>query len=772
MGFRKKNRMPSNGTPEPVAEQSAVQPAETAKKAKKKGVGMASLFTETVPEQILDELNANTPFVTEIDGVKKYIAVMFTAESIGGLDKKTASKDEAKGQLVQQLESGAIKSYFTPQTLEEEKIIFVPNTQSMMNVEEFGIVRNTPWTFVAINQDAEIEELNVQTSYDEVQEIIEGKKTLEQVMTNVNNFKAQPVAPAESDTSSDVVEDASPLDEYSDEPEAPSEIVDDVPDDVPAIDDIPDDVPEDIIPSEEPEDIPFDDGDDIPSDDDGGNDLPPIDDEFVAVGDDGDGDDSDDEDRPLDYNDVDVNKEITRRFYSDDLGLEVPMAPFDAYYVDGNKYIPFEENRPEGWLNNYLNEKCRNANVKLSRIHTENIKKIKLYYIETMNKHCEDIIKALDTQNVSTDYGQLKLGIDKTRTDEIARLDDKVAQRKLELNQEWDRKLAEVAEQGAQDARNRYRERYGRQHDEDLTHIGPILRDEIDANYSIDIRNLNDERRKEAQKRLDYAINETLAECNTLYEKLTDAEIAEYRQLEGDVQDYLDDNRKNDVAHDQALAEELAQIQKADVVRNEYQSKMAALKEEFEAKKATLNADIEKMARDHENALKKQDSDWTAKYNEEKAIVETQRTEISGLLEKYAILDEQKKKEYASLITELKNEKEASDGRYQDAVDSNKRSHRIALFLAIICVIAAVAIGFITGYFVYSKMAAKSANEAIVAEYNQRIQELESKYNTPTETTTSDGSTTVIIRTPNGTETSETTTETTGASETTTETSN
>lgn len=764
MGFRKKNGKPSNGTPESADKPAvAATPAESPKKAKKKGVGMASLFTETVPEQVLDELNSNTPFILDIDGEKKYIAVQFTAEAIGGLDKKTSAKDEAKGQLVQQLDSGAISAYFTAQTLEDEEITFIPNSTSLMNVEEFGLVRNLPWTFVIIDGDGTIEKTSIKTGFDEVKEILEGKKNIDDVFEGAFVGK-------------DIPTNEAPADEVKEEPELtdidsiPSEIVDDVPegdsteedtedDEVPAFEEELPDVGGDMPLVEVPEydDVPeTSDYDDIGGLDEG--EAPEETEETTDI--------PYDEDRPFDYDAKSVNEEIIRRFYSDELGLEVSTEPFDGHYVHGNKYLPFEENRPEGWLNNYLNEMCRNANIEMSRIHAENLNKIRQYYLQTMAKHCEDITKELDVQNMSTTYGQYKQNIDREKEEAIAHIDDKVAQRKLELNQDWDRKLSEVAEQGAQDARNRYRERYGRQHDDDLTHIGPIIREEIESNYTLDVRHLNEDRKAEALKRLDYAVNETLAEVNVLYEKLLAEEIKRYREWEGDIRDYLDDNRKNDVAHDQALAEELAQKTKADKLNEEWTAKTAAMTEEFEAKKASLHADLERMEKEHALALKKQNDDWQEKLDSEKSIVASQREQIDGLIDKYAALDETKKKEYASVINELKNEKEASDSKYKDMMESNKSSNRVALFATIIGVICALAIGFLAGYFVYAKMSAKTAEEQVIAEYQARIDELERKYNLTTGQNATDATVTV---TPAPTGTTETTTET---SEATSETTN
>lgn len=743
MGFRKKNSKSNEATAgAPLAEGNAPQhldaPAPAKKKSKKKGAGMASLFTETVPEQILDELSSNKPFIVDRGGSRQYVAVMFTADDIGGLDKK-AMKNEDKGQLVQQLDSGAIAAYFTAETIENEEIIFIPNSTSMSNVEEFGIVRNIPWKFVYINTEAEIERTDIETNYDEVLAVLEGSKSIYEL---IGSF----VSP-ESDAPADNSDEGADVDEEMPDMSGISDVIEEEDEETPVYDDESEDIPFD-----EPEVAPvYDEPEGEPSYDDA-----PVDegsyedyDENPEAYDSGETNDA-----PAEYNEIDVERAITRRFYSDELGLEVATEPFDSHFVHGNDYLPFDESRPSGWLNDYLNEMSRNANIEMQRIHNANLHKMKVHYLDVMAKHCEDIQKELDTQDPATYYGQMADAMRNEQNKEREKLDEAVAVRKNELNKEWEEKLREVAEQGAQDARNRYRERYGRQHDDDLLHIGPMLRDELEANYTVQIRNLNEERKKEALKRLDYAINETLTEVSGIYEGLLNEEVQRYRELEKEIKDYLDDNRKNDVAHDQALAEELAQTQKADMVIAEYTERLQSMKEEFESKKASLNADLERMQRENELALQKKEDEWQEKYARSENTVAEQRGEINGLLDKYAGLDAAKNQEFSARINELKNEKDALEDKCQHIVNTHKTANHTVIFITIIAVIAALAIGFIGGYFVYSNTSKKAREEAIVQEYNDRLSEIERKYEeqqngsnntsdkqTTTETTTTSGTT-------------------------------
>src|SRR5699024_4768797 len=73
---------------------------------------------------------------------------------------------------------------------------------------------------------------------------------------------------------------------------------------------------------------------------------------------------------------------MVRKFYSDELGLEVTSEPFDAQFMQGNPYIPFPEDRPAGWVNEQLNEMSREANLELARMHQDNLWQMRERYFK------------------------------------------------------------------------------------------------------------------------------------------------------------------------------------------------------------------------------------------------------------------------------------------------------------------------------------------------------------------------------------------------------
>lgn len=676
---------------------------------KKKRDGMNSLFKETVPSRALEDCANNIPFVTTLNGETVYVGIMFSADDIGGLDRKTASKDQDKGQLIQIIEQGAIKTFFTEETLENEEILIIPDALSISNMEDYGMVRNLKYRIVYIHLDGHFERTDKTLTYANLSAIISGDISVDAFLTAdtaKTPVETSDVGSIESELSMEEAEPESMeeasdvLDETDDEPKVEAWYVEN-PDEEPRVNSDPQDA------------FSFDDEVDAQNRADSGEYLE--DDSMVPSPD----------DELIDISAEQVYQSVRRAFYSDELGLEVSAEPFDMQFIHGNDYIPLPEDRPEGWLNNFINEKCSQANVEMQRLHSDNLYRMKEFYLAAMAKHCEAIQKDLDTNDASTFYGQISDGLKATRIESTKKADETIVQRKTELNTQWEEKLAQIGEIAAQDAKNRYRDRFGRQHDEDVLHIAPVVRDEIEASFQSEMRDLNQRRKMDALKRLDYSVNETLTEVAVKYLACLEDEAATFRSLEKDIQDFIDLNRKDDIARAQALAEDLNQSNKADAVLAEYTEKMKIMTAEFDAKRQQAQADIDKIQRENELALMNKDAEWQRRYDESERDRTKKKEEISSLLQQYADLDAKKTQEFSAQINGLKSEKKAVESQCEHIIASGKRANRISVLLVVAAVIAAVAVGFVVGAFVYGKSMNESTNKAIVSEYNARMDALE-----------------------------------------------
>lgn len=127
-----------------VADETQGALTTTPKKKKKAKEMMSSVLQESVVESVLAEFKANERLVMDKDGEECYIGMLLHAEDIGGINKKCL-RDEDKGQIIEQISSGRIKTYIPADLLESEDIVIVPDVDTIMAMEEFTILVTAPY---------------------------------------------------------------------------------------------------------------------------------------------------------------------------------------------------------------------------------------------------------------------------------------------------------------------------------------------------------------------------------------------------------------------------------------------------------------------------------------------------------------------------------------------------------------------------------------------------------------------------------------------------
>ena len=674
---------------------------------KKKKDGMASIFHESVLETVLSEFAANEAFVVTHNGETAYVGILLNTNDIGGISKK-ANKDEAKGSIIECINSGRMKTLITQPLMANESIIFIPDAITVDAMDEFSLLTNAPYQFCYVYPDGRIELANIPVKFNQVVDILTNDR---HVSTLLREEEVEEEDYLVEDVGG-VMEDA----EYDD--------------------------------SAEDEEMPFDNGDTYESNsyeeempmeenvyEESYQDTPDWDESNEeTVFDENENyeetqeEEVESEEAVLDDIPEEVVKEaIVRKFYSDDLGLEVSTEPFDSQFLHENGYIPFNENRGEGWLNQYVGQMAKDANTEMRRLHQDNIYRMREYYFKLMAMHCEEIYKELDVSDNTTVYGQMYAHAVQIKAQNEEQIPEMVSQQKQDLEDKWNEKLQQVAEEASRAAQQQYRERYGRQHDEDLYHVELNLRDEVESIYQNSLREVHAKRRQEAAKRLDLCINETLMEISKMYLELLDGEKVRYQELQTGMSRFIDEHRKDDVARMQTLDEELKQSEKATQVMAEYQEKIHTMTKEFDAKRMALESDIQALKHNNEEALRTKDMHMEDLQKRNKEL----QAQVNELLERITTVDEIKKQEYNSRINELMNERSAWEDKckhlmsvHNHTAEAQKKTNIISGFLLVVAVVAALAIGGLVGASVGLNVNKQTQQSEIVNEFNQSMDDL------------------------------------------------
>lgn len=713
--FGKKDKSSADA---PVA-QADVQ---TKTKGKKKKDMMSAILNESVTESAIETMRSESTLRIDREGETCFIGMLLDTnhESFGGLNKKSR-KDEDKGQIIELISSGRIATFIPQFLLDEEKLVIIPLMTTLDAMDEFEILTNAHYTIALTSEDGSVEDTECEASYDDfVQFVLKGGDGMEFLASHgVDWAKDEDFGSADEpygyeDGDDSYSDDEDPFgsdDGFDESEESDYEVESDA----------------------EEEDIPFSGEDDVEYDDDDADEGESVYDEEPPV------EDVDDEGEPdvvtdeapvepdVEVPDEMVEKAITRRFYSDDLGLEVTTEPFDAQFLHANTYVPFDENRGEGWLNSYLNELSKDANVEMQHLHNTNLFEMREMFYDLLSKHCEQIQHDLDETDESTQYGQIMSALRDKRAERIDDVPAIVSRRRQDIDDAWNRALAQVGEDASRAAQQQYRDRYGKQHDEQVFRIEPTIRREIEDEYQDAVRELREERRADASKRLDYGITETLAEVSKIYMERLQHEREVYVGHRKRIADFLDDNRKDDIVRAQALAEELAQSEKADKVMAKYEQELKNRMTEFEVERQRLSADISNTERRAQERIADIKAECDRRVKELRDENEKLNKQVDSLLKQYAELDEKKSHEYEARLAEARDEKQAWSDKCDHIAAVHKKSSVLAITAVVVAVIASLAVGVIVGTNMNLGLNASNATQAITEEFNQRMDAIEDK---------------------------------------------
>lgn len=657
---------------------------------------MASVLRESVLESSLEELRDNKLFVTKRNGETIYVGLMLRVEDIGGLSKKS-SKDEAKGSMIESINNGRIKVLITADMMEREEIIIIPDVYTCDAMDEYSILTEAPYSLAFINDAGDIEVTSSVVSFEEIKQLVSTDGDINQflVLHGIEFAKAEVSIPTEYEdyyTSGDNEPEYDDDIPFEDEAETEDESMDydDEPDDY-------DDGADDIDDYEEEDENDDYDDEDVPDI----ADVTDVDDDYA---------DEDDEETQDEVSSDAFEEAITRKFYSDDLGLTVTTEPFDAQFMHANTYVPFDENRGDGWVNQYLNELSKSANIEMERLHKTNLIKMRDLYYKLIAMHCEQIQKDLDSDNTATSYGQVMSKLNVQRNEQQKNIDIDISNKRKEIEEDWNAKLEQVAKDAASEAKQQYISRFGRQHESDMDKAATVIQAKFEDEYQDGVRQVNDRRRADAAKRLDYGITETLSEISKLYMKCLDEEQDLYRTHAEKIAKFLDENRKEDIAQRELVEKQISESNTAEELMKKYKNNLETMTSEFESRKAALNAEVETAKQEAENLVKQKEAEFNEKIAELKSSMQDKQREFDELLDKYSSLDEKKDREYQSRINELKNERESWVDRCADIEAAGKRHNSIATSLIIVAVVASLAIGALFGLFINVEKIADDMN--------------------------------------------------------------
>ena len=684
-------------------EEEKLEPKSSGKKKRNKKNIYSSLFNETVWETVIDSLRSNDLMRISFNGNEYYICLVLDLKALG-IDKKS-KKDEMKGSFLEAVKSGRIETIVDDELLDEGLILIIPTATNILAMEEWSMLTNNPYELCRVNASGDKELLSQTVTYQEVRNIL----------TNDINIM-----------------DSGLLDEKFYDKQASNTIDDDIVDDD-IVDDVVDDVADDLVSDNTfATDMGgFDDLSEFEDDEEGisypsqaqtvpdmvspqnmqpqsdfenvNQVTPQVDALNVAMA------------EPQTKEAVFVPENIsdtlyTRKFYSDDLGLEVNLNAFNSQFMtpDIAVYRPFSETREKSWLNDNLNELSRQANCELQALREQHLFSLKNYYFKLLSNQCDNIVEELNIHNDTTSFGALYANAKATRDNELNNVDGTIAEKRKELEQAWSNKVEEVGLLAARNAMSDYKNRYGFHHDELMANVERDVKASITADFNDTVHEMLIRRKAEASVLLDLATTETLNEITDMFGEMLKEENMVKDRFNRKIEDFAEENRKNEVFRVETINKELSQRQEADLVLAQQTSKIQAMSDEYNRRKMELTEELSRLRVENKEkleAMKFETENQIRFANEEKANMQKR---YDSLLEKFENMDAEKDSQYKSRILEKENEVKSWKARSKHIEEVHKRSSKLMTFMFIAVAIMCAVFGFVAGEWSSSKKSIES----------------------------------------------------------------
>lgn len=704
--FGKKSKAETVVPEEQEQEQAPVQPA-------RKGRVEEPLLHETVWETTVDCCRANPLFTVKRDDEDYFVGLYMPFSAIGGLSKKESRHNESKGSIVGQINHGKIAVMNTSSLIQKDAVVFLPTEDSLSNMAEFSLLADTArYELCFINADSgELELTGVKTDLVSMQALHLENKSVATVPGIKKLVDVSDEAPARAARQSS---GSGPIAAPVAAPRAPQASY------TPPAQEEPEE-------EYEPEEYGSEEGytepdvtslEDEPDDGlyDGEAEAEPYDDEAARAAAKAEADaefeSGDEEEEELGigpeympertYTVEETRQAISRKFFNDEISEELTTAPLDQALAD---VIPFRpvQYRPGGWLDDQINVRVSTMNQEMAALHQEHLGQVRQRYLDTMVSYYMEAMRTVDNFEESEEYKAAKEAHD----DQVENSSKQIAEKRKALADEFEQKVKAAGEEARVEAEQRYRERYHWQFDQRSNAIEGEVLANVQAKFEAFVSRCKNQLKAQQLAELDEKCQKLIGDCIEQYAKLAEDEAAMRKLHEESLQEFLEANRKDEVARITALQEEQAREDKVARIQKEYEGHVAQLKQQFDALGEAHESNLKALKERHADEMTAQENLHRRDIAVYASDNQRQQARIDQLTASVTQMDEKKSQEYAAKIAELEAQRDAGEAKYQDLVASQRKGNKLMIAIAAVTAILCLAIGVLAGQFIFSNLQAQ-----------------------------------------------------------------
>lgn len=746
MLFGKKDKAAAGGGEDAVqtvaGETEPTAPAVDARAAKD---SLTLVIDETEPGAALDIIRQNTEWLLP-NGIGVILALPVDASiedgGIGGLGKVSSKGNEDKGSILQRIADDKIQVCATEDMLRHNILGVIPTPASLgpdgmgeytlfdrakflltsVTPRPDGTLETVPVHFDEATGLIEVPDGDIDTvTLAQAQEIAAGTVTLASLIPTLwkrlggdgveEEVVEEEVAPEE------VHEDTAPAAPTLPPTAAPSESVeavenlphfdpDDIPDE-PLTDELPSD--DDLYDEDDEMENPFGDIEETPAP------APhvPTQTEEVEVA---------PEVAPVDervFNKDAVRTAVARRFLDDSLDFAVDMTPFETllgYEVDTPAQFSLDHLDSTNWLDGQIKMLSQQANTVLADQRRRDIEELRNLFFSLVSRTGDEISAQMSTdEDADNTWAKTMAEVNGNEKKALADLSEISEKEKAALADQYQQEREAFIQARIGEERVRYDERHKPALIRRMDDLESSVRLDIESDYEARRYEILRARKTSAQGAFDAAITKVM---DHLIEKRAEqvqreAELIEKFRVE--MNDFLDENRKEDIARTQALQEQLSRQNIVEEKSAEFAAREQELHEQIarerdEAQKRVLAAQDEA-----NKVLERMRQENAAQLTQARAEVERANERVKEEAERVGVVRDEIARQFQSQVESLQTDKQL----LMDQMDREnlvaKRANRLYIALAVLVALAFLALGVIIGMLVHGATGSSAHADSMIS---------------------------------------------------------
>lgn len=746
MLFGKKDKAAADGggaIEETQAAAPAQAPAVDARAAKD---SLTLVIDETEPGAALDIIRQNTEWLLP-NGIGVILALPVDASiedgGIGGLGKVSSKGNEDKGSILQRIADDKIQVCATEDMLRHNILGVIPTLASLgpdgmgeytlfdrakflltsVTPRPDGTLETVPVHFDEATGLIEVPDGDIDTvTLAQAQEIAAGSVTLASLIPTLWKRLGGDEVEAEA------VEEAAPEEAHEEAaPAAPTlpptaaqnesvEAVENLPHFDP--DDIPDELMVDELPSDEglydeddEDENPFDDIEEAPAS------APhvPTQTEEVEV--------APEPVAPVDervFNKDAVRTAVARRFLDDSLDFAVDMTPFETllgYEVDTPAQFSLDHLDSANWLDSQIKMLSQQANTVLADQRRRDIEELRNLFFSLVSRTGDEISSQMSIdEDADNTWAKTMAEVNGNETKALADLSEISEKQNAALADQYQREREAFIQARIGEERVRYDERHKPALTRQMDDMEASIRLDIESDYEARRYEILCARKTSARGAFDAAITKVM---DHLIEKRAEqvqreAELIEKFRVE--MSDFLDENRKEDIARTQALQEQLSRQNIVEEKSAEFAAREQELHEQIARERDEAHKRVLAAQDEANKVLERMRQENAAQLAQARAEIDRANERVKEEAERVGVVRDEIARQFQSQVESLQTDKQL----LMDQMDREnlvaKRANRLYIALAVLVALAFLALGVIIGMLVHGG-AGSSAHAASMMEW-------------------------------------------------------